>query len=98
MNINIDRSIDAFIETEKNTGCNPYLHTRVMALIEKSKDDIIVIKPSWKYVLAVASLAGSIWAGVAAGEFYKPAPAEYDIVLSNDSYMESVDFSNDGIQ
>ncbi|MFZ1528861.1 MAG: hypothetical protein WAT19_08925 [Ferruginibacter sp.] len=95
MNENTDILIEEFIKKEKSTRCNPFLHTRVMAAIEKNKADVILVKPVWRNALAVISLIASIWAGIAAGEFYNLPPEKEEIVFINDRYPEHFDFIND---
>jgi len=90
--------IDTVINREKTTISNPFLSTRVMAVLEKEDKSSTVRKSIFNMTLRPAiitiSMAAAIFSGVVLGNVYqvnnKPMP--FEISLIDDITIESVDF------
>jgi hypothetical protein len=81
-----DDYIDELIKHEKETACNPYLATRVMAGIETSKKKSSGI---FQYVVAVASISLVVLLGIAIGNSYVAGNEKYAGININDSEIEN---------
>jgi len=97
-NYSIGSIIDTVINREKETISNPFLATRVMAVLETRENGSMVRKSIFNRVLRPAiitiSMAAAILSGVMLGNIYqvniKPLP--FEISLIDDSTIESLDF------
>jgi len=97
-NYRIGTIIDTVINREKATLLNPFLATRVMAVLE-TEDKISTVKKSiFNRVLRPAiitiSMAAAIFSGVMLGNVYQvnTKPLPFEISLIDDITIESVDF------
>jgi len=97
-NYNIDAIIDTVINREKATTSNPFLATRVMAVLEKEDKSSTAKKSIFNMALRPAiitiSMAAAIFSGVLLGNVYQvnTKPLPFGISLIDDVTIESVDF------
>jgi len=90
--------IDSFINREKAIISNPFLATRIMAVLESREKGDMVRKSIFNRVLRPAlittSLAAAIFSGVLLGNVYQAhnKPLPFEISLIDDITIESVDF------
>jgi len=97
-NYRIDAIIDTVINREKATISNPFLATRVMAVLEKEDKSSTVKKSIFNMALRPAiisiSMAAAIFSGVVLGNVYQvnTKPLPFEISLIDDVTIESVDF------
>lgn len=88
----IQQLIENFIQKERDTDYNPFLSTRIMAVIdEKNYLEIKRVVPLWKLAILAASLVTGVFAGVGVGNLYQTKDASSSIILMNDGRMENFD-------
>jgi len=91
---------DRVINQEKESLSNPFLITRIMAVIENPEIPVYKTIPIYKRVLGpaiiTASLVAAIFLGVMMGNIYKPAftlrKIPLELSLIDDTTIESVSF------
>ena len=92
---NIDQLLEDFLKEERNTEPNPFLSTRIMAAIEKKKDEqLMQVSPVWKTAVVAVSLFVAVFSGIAAGNLYQSNTNATDVVLINDGSMENFGLYN----
>jgi len=97
-NYSLGAIIDTVINREKATISNPFLSTRVMAVLETEDKSSTVKKSIFNMVLRPAiitiSMAAAIFSGVLLGNVYQvnTKPLPFEISLIDDITIESVDF------
>jgi hypothetical protein len=87
----IDVMIASFVEEEKNSSYNPFLATRIMALLNSDIRDRKIFFSVRQKVAIAFSLVIAIVFGIAAGNLYKPASIHNDqttVMLVNDEKLE----------
>ncbi|MGE5520899.1 MAG: hypothetical protein ACM3VS_13290 [Candidatus Dadabacteria bacterium] len=90
----IDAGIQSFIETERKLAPNPFLATRVMALIDNNNVQKRWV-PTWEGIVIAFSLLLAVAGGITAGSLYKPANLTNSttaVVLINGETMEHFGF------
>ncbi len=91
-----DQLIENFVTEERNTTFNPFLSTRIMAAIDKKRNEkLVVFSPLWRTALIALSLLIAVLTGVATGSLYQPEKVAADMVLMDDSSMENFSFYNE---
>jgi predicted anti-sigma-YlaC factor YlaD len=91
---------DMVIDMEKKTDADPFLATRVMAVIENLETAGHENEPGFfrvlKPALIAASMAAAVFLGVLAGNLSRPAgnmaEIPVELALINDAVLESIDF------
>ena len=92
----IDHLIESFVAEERNTAFNPFLATRIMEVIDKKRnDELVVFSPVWRTAVIAVSLFVAVFTGIAAGSLYQSKNAAADMVLMNDGSMENFGFYNE---
>ena len=95
-NKNIQQKIDQFIQEERNTAFNPFLSTRIFAVIDKkNKAETYGLLPAWKTAIVVISMVAALFTGIATGNLYQSNNKKPDVVLMNDNRMENFGFYNE---
>lgn len=85
--------IEDFIQEERKTESNPFLSTRVMAAIEKRKQEAVKQgSPVLKTLAIGLGLFVAVFAGIAAGNLYQTKSEASDVVLINDNRIENFSF------
>jgi hypothetical protein len=91
-NNNIHSLIEGFIQEERNTVFNPFLSTRILAIIDKNTDaEVTPVFMVWKTALLAFSLVVAVFAGITTGNLYQTKNNISDVVLMNDNQMENFD-------
>jgi hypothetical protein len=91
----IDAIINSFIEDERSSESNPFLSTRVMAVLNRDHKVRRSWMPAWQTVAMTLSLAVAVVLGIEAGCLYKPAITYEEhaaVLLLNDDQMEHFTF------
>lgn len=88
-----EQQLDDMIRQEKGISPDPWLHSRVMAAIEKRKEQrpgyiISVLRPA----LVFASMLLAVWMGVQAGSSWHTEKSAAAVVLENDHDAEHFAF------
>jgi hypothetical protein len=95
VNNEYDRLVDDFIQAERRTESNPFLATRIMAVLEQSQSQNTKrLSPVLKTILVGCSLAVTIFTGILAGNLYKSGNESASVMLMNDQQMEHFAFYN----
>lgn len=90
---NIDEMINKVIQEERNEEFNPFLSTRVMAVIqERQYQKEKKISPAWKTMMVAAGITAAVFLGISIGGIYESESRNDGIVLSNDGTMENFGF------
>ncbi len=89
-----EQYINDLIQREKQTEPNPFLSTRVLAMIEKNQQPAHRKAPVWQVVTVAASLAVVAFLGVTLGNSYVDNASHEMVMNINDSQIENLGYYN----
>ncbi|HMT73007.1 MAG TPA: hypothetical protein PKA77_03000 [Chitinophagaceae bacterium] len=92
----VDLLVEQFIVEEKSIEHNPFLSTRVMAVLDnKKQQNVKRLSPVLRAAIVSFGFAAAVFVGFAAGNLYNTEDKKAEVVLVNDDAMEHFAFYKD---
>lgn len=90
----IEKRINEYIEREKSTEPNPFLATRIMALISEKPEQAHWLSRKTQVAIIAAGVLLAIFTGIREGEIGYPAREKQSYAIVNDHQMEDFELLN----